>query len=597
MAGRGLAVRTLLWSLPLLLLPACLVWHEHLRQLRLLSEAEGLLLSGEIERASARLRILRRSFLAPEQAQVSALMAAALLGEEVAEQLPSAAQFRASGSRLLLYRFLIEGEFEFCLRLAQLLERAGDPDGTLFVAAVLIEQAKPAEAARHLHRLDREVRQSWFGVRLEETLQLLSLDTLLVVEDRRGIRLGRITRDGLFEPARPEYRHLLPAEAIRQLCRDETSRSVRLTIDLELSRQVAAALRPYHGSIVVMEPETGRLLAAVSDPRTLRREPDAALHQLREPASIAKLITASAGLRAGLDVDRGIAHLRCRGVAHYGGSPLYCAHSAGRLSGLNEGMAVSCNIAFANVGTALGWDRVTTEFERFGFGRPPASGMDFGRVVERSGRLRTLADLSIGLECSEITPVHAALLAAVFANRGTLPEPELRLARDGILRLSLRPVAPHPPARLLETAHADIIRESMLAVTAPGGTAYQVASPEFPAAMKTGTGATPGLGYHTNYIGFAPVERPRFAFAVRVTGIRTSRAARQASYEVTRRLLRILARQEPGFEPEPANPISLTRTLPPPAVSAGAVRGHKDASRETAGDAAGHAAQRGAQTR
>ncbi len=597
MVGRGLAVRTLFWSLPLLLLAACLAWHEQLRQRRLLSEAVGLLLSGDVERASASLRFLSRSLFAPGQAQVPALMAAALLGENVTERLPAAAQFRASGSRLLLYRFLIEGEFDACLRLARLLERAGDPDGSLFASAVLIEQAKPAEAAQLLHRLDREVRESWLGVRLEETLQLLSLDTLLVVEDRRGTRLGRITREGLFEPARPEYRNLLPTEAIQQLCRDEASRSVRLTLDLELSRRVAAALHPFRGSIVVLEPETGRLLAAVSDPRTLRREPDAALHQMREPASIAKLITASAGLRAGWDVDRDIAHLRCRGVAHYGGSPLYCAYSAGRLSGLDEAMAVSCNIAFANVGTALGWDRMAAEFERFGFGRPPAAGMDFGRVLERSGGLRTLADLSIGLECSEITPVHAALLAAVFANRGALPEPELRLARDGILRLSLRPVAPQPAARLVEAAHADIIRESMLAVTAPGGTAYQVAPPEFPAAIKTGTGATPGLGYHTNYIGFAPVDRPQFAFAVRVTGVLTSKAARQATYEVTRRLLRILARQDPGPEPEPAIPISLTRAFAPPAVSSAAERGRTHASRETAGDGAGHAAQSGAQTR
>ncbi len=597
MGWRGLAARVLLWSVPLALLVSSLMWHQRLQQQRLLFEAQELLLSGETERASAILQSLSRGFWRFEAAHVPALMAAALRGESVPDPLPPAVRFRDSGSRLLLYRTLIQGDFDACLRLARLVERAGDPHGSLFASAVLIEQAKPAEAARLLHGLDREVRSSWLGVRLEETLQLLSLDTLLVVEDRRGTRLGRITRDGRFEPAQPEYRKLLPVEAIRQLCEGEPSRSLRLTLDLELSRRVAAALHPFRGSIVVMEPATGRILAAVSDPRTLRREPDAALHQMREPASIAKLITASAGLRAGLDVDGDIAHLRCRGVAHYGGNPLYCAYSAGRLSGLDEAMAVSCNIAFANVGTALGWDRMVAEFERFGFGRPPAAAVEFGRVLKHSGGLRPLADLSIGLECSEITPLHAAQLAAVFANRGNAPEPELRLARDGILRLSLRPVIPQPPTPVLDPDHAEVIRGSMLAVTAPGGTAYQVAPPQFPAAMKTGTGATPGLGYHTNYIGFAPVDRPQFAFAVRITGIRTSKAARQASYEVTRRLLRILARQEPDIEPEATVPWLLTRTDLPPAVSKEVAADRPDASRNTARVGTGRAARTGAQSR
>jgi len=63
--------------------------------------------------------------------------------------------------------------------------------------------------------------------------------------------------------------------------------------------------------------------------------------------------------------------------------------------------------------------------------------------------------------------------------------------------------------------------------------------------MKTGTAATPRLGYHVNYVGTAPLPDPTIAFAVRVTGERSSPAVTRAAREVTRRLLEALAQRAP----------------------------------------------------
>lgn len=558
MTWRSTAGRLLLWGLPVALLIAAILWREQWEDRRQLAEAHALLLQGDTHEAAELLRRLARSRWVAGEAQAPYLMAQALTGGTFESTVPAPEAFRQAGSRLLLYRSLMLGDLAACRDLAGLLELAGDPDGTLFGAAVLIEEAKPLEAARILHQLPPEARSNWLGLRLEETLALLSLDTLIVVEDRRGHQVGRITRDRRFEPARGEYRNLLPVSAIQELCSEETSRSVRLTLDLELSRRVAASLKPYRGSVVVMDSRNGEILAAVSDPRTLRREPNAPFEQMREPASIAKLITTSAGLRHGIDVDDAISRMRCRGAERYGGHFLYCAYSAGKLSGLDEAMAVSCNIAFANVGRDLGWQAMVDEYRRFGFERSAQGGLGFGKLLQTAGGLRPLADLSIGLECSEITPVHAAQLAAVFANSGLAPEPSLVLARDGILRLSLRPAPPEPLTPLLDPEHAEVIVRSMLAVTRPGGTASNLAPPSFPVAMKTGTGATPGLGYHTNYIGYGPVDAPLYSFAVRITGISTSKGVRQATTDATRRLLAVLARQNPPAQLESLPAITLT---------------------------------------
>jgi len=78
-------------------------------------------------------------------------------------------------------------------------------------------------------------------------------------------------------------------------------------------------------------------------------------------------------------------------------------------------------------------------------------------------------------------------------------------------------------------------------VAAPGGTGAGLAPRSFPVAMKTGTAATPGEGYHVNYIGVGPMPDPSIAFCVRVTHQRNSRRVRRAARSVTSALLAALA--------------------------------------------------------
>jgi cell division protein FtsI/penicillin-binding protein 2 len=77
----------------------------------------------------------------------------------------------------------------------------------------------------------------------------------------------------------------------------------------------------------------------------------------------------------------------------------------------------------------------------------------------------------------------------------------------------------------------------MAAVTGPGGTADGVAPAGFPVAMKTGTAATPGLGYHVNYIGVGPMPDPTVAFCLRLTNGSSSPAITAAARETLGRLL------------------------------------------------------------
>ena len=51
-----------------------------------------------------------------------------------------------------------------------------------------------------------------------------------------------------------------------------------------------------------------------------------AFEDRREPASVSKVITAAAGLRAGLDVDDLIRHLNCRGAERFGNGIVWCSY-------------------------------------------------------------------------------------------------------------------------------------------------------------------------------------------------------------------------------------------------------------------------------
>jgi peptidoglycan glycosyltransferase len=377
------------------------------------------------------------------------------------------------------------------------------------------------------------------GRRLRRAVEARAAGAATLLLDRHGELAATVARGGTAE-AEAGVAPLL-AGFLERAPLPPSSLAVRLSLDLGLSRAAREALGERRGSIVVVEAGTGAVLAAVSDARTLAREGAAAFTQRREPASIAKLLTTAAAYRAGVDADAEIARMTCTGVERYGGRPLWCPFRAGPLEGLDHALALSCNIAFANLGTRLGAERMVAEYRAWGFdGGDDALLGAAGRVHTPPRDPRQLADLSVGLEVADVTPLHAALLAAVVASGGRMPVPRLVTGVCGMLGLVDAP-SPRPKgSEVVAPAIARRLRRAMEAVAA-FGTGASLAPAAFPVALKTGTAAEWGRGYHTNYVGFGPPEDPTVAFCVRVTNERNSPAVTRATREVTRRLLAALA--------------------------------------------------------
>jgi peptidoglycan glycosyltransferase len=539
---------------PLLVLSAGLLYLSYLDRQEQLLRAHLALREGDFSGCAEGFASLTGSVWAKEQASAGTAICRALASEEQAPtrilqaQEPILDRFEV---RAALHRELTSGHYQSCLNLARLVGGDALKEAPLYAAAALLELGQRNESQAAFSNLPESLKRSPLGRRVDRVLSVLAKDALAVVQDRKGTPIGWLTKDRTFRFLDGIDQSLLPLDTLHAALDDNPAASVRLSIDLELSAIAERALRGYRGSIVLVSPRTGEILAAVSDRRTRRKMADPAFKELREPASISKLITTVAALRSGLDPNAEIGKMRCRGAERFEGDYLYCSNPAGRLKGLNHAMAISCNVAFANLGVETGRDALLNELRRFGFGSPEQHGMRFGRILDERLDERKLADASIGLEYTETTPLHAALIAATFANDGKMPEPTLFSARDGLLGLSTQQPLESVSRQVVDPQWLPVLRDSMLAVVHSGGTAHGVEPRGFTVAMKTGTAAAPGLGYHTNYIGYGPVDEPTVAFCVRITGIRSSRTIGQVSRSVTYRLLRYLNRHKDWLEHDP----------------------------------------------
>ena len=496
------------------------------------------LLAGDVPSARSAFARAERWPGARHAAHAGRVAAEARDGRPVAEDVPLAFLETLEPEALVLSA-LDEGRVEAAAAVADLAGHAGHPVGNLYVAALALERGDEAAARAIAAESAVPLASRGLGARLGRALAALDAGKAAFLLDRHGELLATVAPGGAIE-VQPGLAPFL-AGAVERLPALPAGDAVHLSVDLSLSRAALEALAGHRGSIVLVEPGTGDVLAAVSDEHTAAAEGAAAFTERREPASIAKILTAAAAYRAGIDPDATISRMTCTGVERYGGKPLWCAWPAGPLAGLDYALAVSCNVAFANLGVRVGADGLVEEYRRWGFdaGHDALLGAS-GRLHARPRTSLQLAELSVGLELADVTPLHAALIAATVANDGRLEEPRLVTGACGPLGLADTPLPRGPGRAVLEPAVARRLKQAMRAV-AERGTGAGLAPAAFPIAIKTGTGAEPGLGYHVNYIGAGPLPDPAVAFCIRVTHGASSPAVTRAARDVARRLLAALA--------------------------------------------------------
>ncbi len=293
------------------------------------------------------------------------------------------------------------------------------------------------------------------------------------------------------------------------------------------------------GSVVVLDPSTGGILVMASTPTY---NPNTGLEQalsnpaspllnratqgLYPPGSTFKVVTAASALdNEAVTVDQEFPGPDC---IEADGQEL--CNFRGRAYGPHDfGYALvhSINTTFAQVGMTLGQQKLEATMKAFGFFRrfpwdyPPEQSLPSG-IFNRQGNLVPfdtpvdVARLAIGQERLLATPLQMAEVATAVANGGQIIEPqpvqEVRAPDGSVVR---RP-QPVYLGRAMTTETAATLRELMKQVVDDGtGSAANVEGLDV--AGKTGTAETGRNGKNDAwFIGFAPAEAPRYAFAVLV---------------------------------------------------------------------------------
>jgi cell division protein FtsI (penicillin-binding protein 3) len=351
------------------------------------------------------------------------------------------------------------------------------------------------------------------------------------------------------------------------------------TIDRQMQYQaqrfLAAAVKSNgakDGTIVVMDPATGDVLAmasypwfdpnhfATANPDTWRNR---AVTDTFEPGSVNKTITAAAALDTGAVSPART--FQVPAALRIGGYTIHDSHvhPVEKMT-LGDIIAASSNIGATMVASRVGSARLSTFMSRFGYGRSTGVGFpgEAAGVVPPLSQWTdvTRATASYGQGVS-VTPLQMAAVYATIANGGTWVQP--RLVRGTQQGGTFHPAPPSPTRRVVQPDTAAMVTR-MLAYVVADGTGVNAQIPGYQVAGKTGTARKVDAGGHyvnrymASFVGFLPAAAPRLVIGVTIDQPATvfgGVAAAPVFQEVARYAIQRLG--IPGAPPVPLPPHAL----------------------------------------
>lgn len=294
------------------------------------------------------------------------------------------------------------------------------------------------------------------------------------------------------------------------LIQPQAGGEVRLSLDLDLQRFIDEQMGDNVGSVIVLEADTGQVLALVSKPSfdnnlfvsglshadwaLLRDNPahplqNRAIQSAYPPGSVFKLVVAGCALHE--QVAAAGDRVFCTGGFQLGNRLFRCWERRGHgVVDMTRGLVESCDTFFYTIGDKLGVDRMHACALQSGFGTP--TGIDLphesaGLVPSRDWKKRRFNDIwhrgenlnmSIGQGYMLATPLQVARYTAALINGGELLKPQLLFSAK-----------PEEQSRLpLTDEQREYLVQTMVeTVENSRGTARRIAQADIRIGAKTGT--------------------------------------------------------------------------------------------------------------
>jgi cell division protein FtsI/penicillin-binding protein 2 len=347
----------------------------------------------------------------------------------------------------------------------------------------------------------------------------------------------------MLVPADPrravDYPHIPPGQTLILTIDRDIQASVEKILDDALVSTGAVS-----GTIIVMDPKTGEILAMSSTPRMNLNDYtqvdqifpgdtpfNRAISEAYEPGSVAKIFTMSAALDSGT-VTPGTIFLDT-GVITVGGVAIHnWDGGAWGYQDMTGCLANSLNVCLSWVSTKMGNSSFYSYMQRFGLGQ--LTGIDL--AGETPGRQKLpgdgdwapvdLATNAFGQGVA-ITPIQMVMAASALANNGQMVYPHVLYAqvRDGH-QSDMSPQIVGTPikaetALTITSMLADSLKRESSTALLPG---YSIAGKTGTAQIPTSNGYDPD-NINASFIGWGPVDDPRFLVYVWLEKPQSNKAA------------------------------------------------------------------------
>lgn len=334
----------------------------------------------------------------------------------------------------------------------------------------------------------------------------------------------------------------------RQVCvlgmkEPSCGRDLDLTIDVNLQLACDRMLGGRRGAVVVMDPNTGEVLALSSHPtfdpnifveagtsrermkliRDRRGRPlsDRAISGLYPPGSVFKIVTASAAIERGKVND--LTTFVCGGSYALGRARFDCWKEGGHgPQTITDALMNSCNVFFYNAGRKAGVDAIEHYAKAYGFGNltgidlpDEVKGLVPGRVWKRQKKKDAwyegeTINYAIGQGYLTVTPIQVVCMMSAVANGGRVMRPFLVRKIDGMPASSTK-------GRRAGVSEAALkkIRDGLFKVmNGESGTGKRAKIEGVEMAGKTGTAQNSQGATHAWFSGYAPFDNPRICLVV-----------------------------------------------------------------------------------
>ena len=351
-----------------------------------------------------------------------------------------------------------------------------------------------------------------------------------------------------------------------------SGKPIHLTIDYDLQVVAETALGTQQGAVVVLDPQTGEVLAMTSHPaydpkdfavrvskeewQALNDDParpllNRTIQAQLAPGSVFKVVMATAMLESkAVPEDFSV---NCAGAEDFYGRQFKCWVYGKKVHGhvdLHEALVQSCDIFFYNLGKRLGIDRISYYASKLGLGRK--TGIDLpgeqeGLVPSEEWKQRVFKQkwypgetisVAVGQGATTVTPLQLAHTVAGVATGGIFHRPHLLLGAKE---------ADETPFPISEDTTEQVTRGMFGVVNEAGGTAHGAHLEGIEFCGKTGSaqvisnegksraGGHLGKELADNawFVGFAPRRNPEIVVAVLVEhGVHGATAAAPVARDI-----------------------------------------------------------------